>query len=93
MTPPSEMTVYAGDPISLSCQATGNPLPGRTRWLRNASVVINETGILYIPSADQSDTGVYQCVIEATPPSLTNIVTHTYIRVVGKSLFSKSGSS
>lgn len=65
-------TVIVGDPLTLTCNASGNPLPAIT-WFKNRILVSDNTsnyqilqnGILFhILSAKTSDTTKFSCKVE-----------------------------
>ncbi|GAB0093037.1 Immunoglobulin [Sergentomyia squamirostris] len=68
----STINVLAGDPVTLNCPAKGVPDPTQ-KWSKDGealpeksdSVELQEEGkFLTIPSANKSDAGVYECLVE-----------------------------
>uniref|UniRef100_A0A6B2E6L7 Putative cell adhesion molecule n=1 Tax=Phlebotomus kandelakii TaxID=1109342 RepID=A0A6B2E6L7_9DIPT len=74
----STVHVLAGDPVSLNCPTKGVPDPTQ-KWQKNGEDVpaegkleLQEDGkFLTIPSANDSDAGVYECLVENPAGSLT----------------------
>lgn len=71
---PPIVTITEGTPHTLTCTATGEPLPLIT-WSRGA-VILSTQGTLSIqPSAHRSDAGVYTCTATNTAGSDTMDIT------------------
>ena len=77
VTSPQTQNVTAGQSFSLTCNATGNPVPniewklnGASNGIRNSSeTTINtieglsfNTSVLEVSNATINDTGIYQCI-------------------------------
>ena len=60
--PPRPMIGRAGQPVNLTCTATGSPTPTIT-WFRDRVMIPGAIfQFLYIPSAKPEDRGSYFCV-------------------------------
>lgn len=67
--PPQSQTVCAGDATSLHVVADGELL--RYQWRRNGFLIPGATSSTYlIPRADDSDAGVYDCIIKSANGSI-----------------------
>ena len=77
VTGPQTRNVTAGDSFTLTCNATGYPVPsiewtlnGTSYVIRNSSVTIitvveglrSNTSVLTVSNAMTNDTGIYQCI-------------------------------
>ena len=81
--PDSEVVVWEGSPVTLTCTATGNPTPDTVQWFRG-NVLVNASGSYTIDMAMRGDSGIYQCEAQA---GQSRSVAQTYLNVHCKYLF------
>ena len=79
-TQPQGGLVYEGDNVTLSCNASGKPVPTIT-WTRNGSVLTSsvprisfgaESRVLTITSINRADKGEYRCVANNSEGNVTS---------------------
>ncbi|XP_040215726.1 hemicentin-1 isoform X1 [Rana temporaria] len=66
---PNLVTSFVNNPANLECKAAGVPLP-RISWRKNGAILhennerytVMESGTLYFPSANVTDSGLYTCL-------------------------------
>ena len=82
--PPAKVVVYAGDNLTLNCNATGDPKPIISWEMEGASLPAGRSqqigGALVIREMNMEDTGKYVCVATA----LKNVKNMTHTEVKGK---------
>lgn len=60
--PPSPITIFDGDQVNISCEASGNPAPSASWYRRTDSGWSPISGsMILIKNADLSESGTYEC--------------------------------
>ena len=87
---PTTITVSQGDPLSLDCEATGNPPPSIT-WFKDGDILMPINGrvsiinqVVFITSLYSTDEGNYTCVASNSEGSVSD---STLITVLGETTF------
>jgi len=71
-TQPQSQIVIAGNPVTFSITATGNPEPSY-QWLKNDTILPGKTGAAFtIPAAALADSGIYSVVVSNSQGTVTS---------------------
>ena len=88
VTPPAKVVAYAGDNLTLNCDATGDPKPIMSWEMERASLPAGRSqqtgGALVIRNMKMEDTGKYICVATTLSVNVLNVKNVTYTEVKGK---------
>ena len=77
----NNVTVLTGQPVNLTCNATGTDVV--YQWMRNGVIISDDnSSVLSINEIKQSDDGIYQCIVSNKGGNVTSYP--AMVRVYGK---------